>query len=108
MNDPEFRQIYAFQSLAYSTHITNIDPNGLMNAQTEQLMRDVTRRGIGPVNHITYDTTRALSRWAYDNALDVILQPTWLPSEAARKLNRLAIGRLFNIDHLLPIQTYDA
>jgi len=91
-----FRQIYAFQSLGYSARLTDAAPNGVMNANTRDLMDVVSDRIGVPVREISLATTQALSRWFKQQMnrgrVSPRLQPTWLPRATIVLLNRQAIG----------------
>lgn len=112
-SDQQFRLIYAFQSLGYSTGLTEAAPDGIMGPKTQQLIAAVNREAGTNIQNIDQAAVQAVSRLAYFRANEAGTrfplrpQPTWLPEATVLAVNRLAIGYNPLVQsRLVPLQTW--
>lgn len=99
-SDSNARLIFAFQSLGFSTGLTEAVPDGIMGPKTTQLIAAVNREtnASPPITTIDQRAVQLLSRLARfrattsTNPFPLRLQQVWLPEATVVAVNRLAIG----------------
>jgi len=111
--DDAFKRTYAFQSLAYSSYLTDEFPDGLVGPVTRRLIETVQRQSGRPVTgQISDSILMAVSSLAKIRQtrnlmpqVDFRWQPEWLPFDVVVSMNERS-GYNRSPSTMTPIQTF--